>query len=113
MGPLWLPCCLCGDRVSCVAGDVREYEANEKVVNQTVADFGRLDCVIGNAGIWDYNLTLVNLPEEKLSSSFSEIFNINVLGYMMLAKVEIPYAIPLRIHGDWLPAGEIAMPVWN
>ncbi len=52
-----------GDRVSCVAGDVREYEANEKVVNQTVADFGRLDCVIGNAGIWDYNLTLVNLPE--------------------------------------------------
>ena len=51
--------------------------------------FGRLDCAIGNAGIWDYSVKLVDLPAEKLNASFRELFDINVLGYIALAKAAL------------------------
>lgn len=78
-----------GDRVVCVTGDVRAYADNERAVNACLERFGHIDCAIGNAGIWDYNLALVDLPAEKLSESFDELFGINVLGYLMLAKAAL------------------------
>jgi cis-2,3-dihydrobiphenyl-2,3-diol dehydrogenase len=54
-----------------------------------VERFGGLDAAIGNAGIWDYNVTLVDLPAEKLAETFDELFQVNVLGYMMLAKAAL------------------------
>ncbi len=78
-----------GERVVCVSGDVRQFSDNEKIVNECVETFGKLDCVIGNAGIWDYNMTLVDMPEDKLAASFHELFDINVLGYMMLSKAAL------------------------
>lgn len=78
-----------GDRIVCVSGDVRSYEANEQAVAACVERFGGLDCAIGNAGIWDYNLALVDLPAERLEQSFDELFQINVLGYLLLAKAAL------------------------
>lgn len=78
-----------GERVAVVVGDVRSVEDNEKAVSKAVVQFGELDCVIGNAGIWDFNATLVDLPAEKLSDSFDELFRINVLGYIALAKTAL------------------------
>jgi len=78
-----------GDKIVCVTGDVREYGDNEKIVTGCVDTFGKIDCVIGNAGIWDYNMTLVDMPADKLHATFHELFDINVLGYMMLAKASL------------------------
>jgi NAD(P)-dependent dehydrogenase (short-subunit alcohol dehydrogenase family) len=78
-----------GEKIHCVVGDVRLYEDNESIVTQCVEKFGQLDCVVGNAGIWDYNMTLVDMPAEKLAESFRELFDINVLGYMMLSKAAL------------------------
>lgn len=78
-----------GDSVHCVIGDVRSFADNEKLIDKTITNFGKLDCAIGNAGIWDYNLNLVDLPGEKLSESFDELFGINAKGYMMLAKASL------------------------
>jgi cis-2,3-dihydrobiphenyl-2,3-diol dehydrogenase len=78
-----------GERVVCATGDVRSYEDNEAAVSAAVERFGGLDAAIGNAGIWDYNVTLVDLPAEKLSETFDELFRVNVLGYMMLAKAAL------------------------
>lgn len=75
-----------GDAVVAIAGDVRSVEDNEKAVAQCVNAFGKLDCAIGNAGIWDFNLSLVDMPGEKLPDAFDELFRINVLGYINLAK---------------------------
>jgi len=75
-----------GEAVVCTIGDVRELADNDKAVAAAVAAFGKLDCVIGNAGIWDYNAFLADMPGEKLSDSFDELFRINVLGYINLAK---------------------------
>jgi len=78
-----------GDRIVCATGDVRNYEDNARAVETTVQRFGRLDAAIGNAGIWDYSVTLADLPADKLTDAFDELFQVNVLGYMMLAKAAL------------------------
>jgi cis-2,3-dihydrobiphenyl-2,3-diol dehydrogenase len=78
-----------GDAVHCVSGDVRSIEDNQALIQQTLEKFGQLDCAVGNAGIWDYNISLADLPAEKLSDSFDELFGINTKGYLMLAKTAL------------------------
>jgi len=77
------------ERIICVAGDVRSYADNESAVAACIDRFGQLDCAIGNAGIWDYSVPLVDLPADDLKSSFDELFQINVLGYLTLAKAAL------------------------
>ena len=78
-----------GDSVHCVIGDVRSIADNHRLVEACVKRFGKLDCAVGNAGIWDYNATLARLPSDKLSDVFHELFDINVLGYMAIAKASL------------------------
>ncbi|MEJ2090427.1 MAG: 3-(cis-5,6-dihydroxycyclohexa-1,3-dien-1-yl)propanoate dehydrogenase [Gammaproteobacteria bacterium] len=78
-----------GDRIVCIVGDVRSPDDNAAAVGACVDRFGGLDCGIGNAGIWDYSVPLVDLPADKLAASFTELFEINVLGYMMLARTAL------------------------
>ncbi|MDA1074758.1 MAG: 3-(cis-5,6-dihydroxycyclohexa-1,3-dien-1-yl)propanoate dehydrogenase [Proteobacteria bacterium] len=75
--------------VKTVTGDVRVYADNVRAVSLATQTFGRLDSVIGNAGIWDYSVSLVDLPEDKLNETFDELFQINVLGYLLLAKAAV------------------------
>ncbi|MCB1692237.1 MAG: 3-(cis-5,6-dihydroxycyclohexa-1,3-dien-1-yl)propanoate dehydrogenase [Pseudomonadales bacterium] len=75
-----------GDAVTTFVGDVRSQSDNEAIVARCIERFGKVDCAIGNAGIWDFNLPLVDLPADKLGESFDEMFGINVLGYIALAK---------------------------
>ncbi len=77
------------DRITCVVGDVRSYSDNARAVAACIDRFGRLDCAIGNAGIWDYSISLVDLPAERIDAAFDELFRINVLGYIMLAKAAL------------------------
>ena len=78
-----------GDRVVTVNGDVRSYADNSAVVEACVAAFGKVDCAVGNAGIWDYNVPLIDLDGERLVDTFHEIFDINVLGYTLLARAAV------------------------
>jgi cis-2,3-dihydrobiphenyl-2,3-diol dehydrogenase len=78
-----------GPRVSAVVGDVRSGEDNARAVAACLERFGGLDCAVGNAGIWDYNLPLVDLPADRLAESFQELFDVNVLGYLQLAKAAL------------------------
>ena len=77
-------------KIEAVAGDVRSVDDNSRAVVHCVAKFGRLDCAIGNAGIWDYSVSLDALPPERIDSAFDEIFHINVKGYLNLAKAALP-----------------------
>ena len=43
-----------GGRVLAIAGDVASYADNVRAVQATVERFGKLDCFVGNAGIWDH-----------------------------------------------------------
>lgn len=78
-----------GDRIVCIAGDVRAHQDNERAVDACVARFGRLDTAIGNAGIWDYSVPLTAIPADRLADAFDEMFRVNVLGYLLLSKAAL------------------------
>ncbi|MES1990131.1 MAG: 3-(cis-5,6-dihydroxycyclohexa-1,3-dien-1-yl)propanoate dehydrogenase [Pseudomonadota bacterium] len=79
-----------GDAVATVVGDVRSLADNKAAVALAVERFGKLDCAIGNAGIWDYSVTLDETPDEQIESAFDELIGINVKGYVLLAKASLP-----------------------
>jgi len=78
------------DRLAVFGGDVRDIGDNQRAVEACLARFGKLDCAIGNAGIWDYSMSLDTLPAEKLGAAFDELFHVNVKGYLNLAKAALP-----------------------
>jgi cis-2,3-dihydrobiphenyl-2,3-diol dehydrogenase len=75
-----------GGRVLAIRGDVRSLADNEALVARCTETFGRIDCAIGNAGVWDYSMPLVELPGDTIDAAFDELFHVNVKGYLLLAK---------------------------
>ena len=75
-----------GDRVMPVIGDVRSVQDNARAVEQTVAAFGKLDTLVGNAGVWDFFSSLMKTDPDALAASFDEIFAVNVKGYLLAAR---------------------------
>lgn len=75
-----------GDSVIPVVGDVTSLEDNRRAVEATGERFGKLDCFVGNAGIWDFSTSLAQLPDDTISAAFDELFAINVKGYLLGAK---------------------------
>jgi cis-2,3-dihydrobiphenyl-2,3-diol dehydrogenase len=75
--------------INATRGDVTSLADNQRAVAECVDRFGKLDCFVGNAGIWDFSLPLVRLPEDKISAAFDELFSINVKGYLLGAKAAV------------------------
>jgi cis-2,3-dihydrobiphenyl-2,3-diol dehydrogenase len=72
------------------AGDVRSLADNQAAARLARERFGGIDCAIGNAGLWDYSTALVDLPDAAIDAAFDEIFQVNVKGYLLLAKAAAP-----------------------
>lgn len=85
-----------GDAVVGVQGDVRSLADNRRAVAACVSSFGKLDCAIGNAGIWDFSTSLLALPDDSLDRAFDEVFHINVKGYLLLAKAALEALVDSR-----------------
>ncbi len=79
-----------GEKVLPIAGDVRSHSDNARAVTLAMEEFGKLDCVIGNAGIWDYSTAIDDVPVEAIDPTFDELFQINVKGCIHLAKAALP-----------------------
>jgi len=79
-----------GSTAVTVAGDVRDFSAHQRAVDAMVSRFGKLDTFIGNAGIWDFGVSLVDLPVEATDRAFDEVFGINVRGCLLGAKAAVP-----------------------
>lgn len=79
-----------GQQGLAVEGDATRLEDNERAVSETASTFGRLDILVANAGIFDGFISLVDVPKEKLSEAFDELFAVNVKSYMLSAKAALP-----------------------
>jgi cis-2,3-dihydrobiphenyl-2,3-diol dehydrogenase len=75
-----------GNWGAAIVGDVTVLADNQRAVAETIAKFGRLDCFVGNAGIWDFSVPLADLPEDRIGAAFDELFGVNVKGYLLGAK---------------------------
>lgn len=79
-----------GDDVTVTIGDATSLADNRAAVDATVRAHGGLDVFVGNAGVWDYNTTLEDLPDDALDAAFDELFHLNVKGYLLGAKAAVP-----------------------
>lgn len=85
-----------GKEVVGVAGDVRSMEDQKLAASRCVSAFGKIDTLIPNAGIWDYNTSLADLPEDTIDEAFDEMFQVNVKGYILAVKACLPALVSSR-----------------
>ncbi|MER5178248.1 3-(cis-5,6-dihydroxycyclohexa-1,3-dien-1-yl)propanoate dehydrogenase [Streptomyces sp. NPDC002896] len=83
-------------RVHTVTADVRDSDRLHAAVAETVERFGKLDTLVTNAGVWDYQRQLTRLGAEELDTAFDEIFSINVKGYLLAAQAAWPDLVKSR-----------------
>jgi SDR family mycofactocin-dependent oxidoreductase len=75
--------------------DVRDFDALQSLVNDGVAELGRLDIVVANAGI-----DSANLSWEITSEQWDELVGINLKGVWQTAKAAIPTMIKQGTGGS-------------
>lgn len=99
-------------RLTWIPGDVRSPADMRAAVEHTVTTFGRLDTLVANAGIWDYQRQLTQLSGEQLSAAFDELFAVNVKGYLLAAQAAWPELLRSRgsivmtlSNASFFPAG--------
>lgn len=85
-------------RMHAVEADVRSSEQLHQAVGATVDRFGKLDTLVANAGIWDYQRQLTRLSAQELEATFDELFSINVKGYFLAA--EAAWRELVKTHGS-------------
>jgi NAD(P)-dependent dehydrogenase (short-subunit alcohol dehydrogenase family) len=66
--------------------DVTDEASVQNAVASAVAEFGRLDVVINNAGFGGVGITEAYTPEQ-----FQSFFNVNVLGAVRVNRAALPY----------------------
>ncbi len=72
-----------GERVLAVSGDVRSADDLRVGVERTIERFGKLDIVVPNAGIWDFNRSISRTTPEEIAAIYDDLFDINVKGYLL------------------------------
>lgn len=84
------------DRMHAVAGDVCSADDLAGAVAETIDRFARLDTLVPNAGMWDFQRQLTKLTADELSRSFDELFAVNVKGYLLAAHAAWPELVKTR-----------------
>jgi len=74
-------------RIIAKKADVRKWEQVKAVTDEGVAEFGRLDIVLGNAGIFTSPNTAENITDEE----FVDMVEVNLTGVWRTIKAAIPH----------------------
>ncbi len=74
------------DAVVSETGDVSKWDDVQKMVEKTVKQFGRIDILINNAGIY-----LEKRIEETAEEEWDQVININLKGVFLCSKAVYPH----------------------
>ena len=75
-------------RVLAIEADVRDQDALDDAVAQGLAQFGQIDALIANAGIWTLG------PVQEMSrETWQEMLDINITGVWQSVKAVVPHMI--------------------
>tara|TARA_R110002110_G_scaffold415182_1_gene648284 strand:+ start:1101 stop:1886 length:786 start_codon:yes stop_codon:yes gene_type:complete len=67
-------------------GDASNHEFLSSAFADARREFGRIDCVIGNVGVFDWHKRLDKMSAEQLAGAQQEIFTTNVFSQLILAR---------------------------
>lgn len=73
--------------VAWVAGDVADPDTHYAALACAQHNFGKLDCFISNAGVWDFYKKLDRIAVEDLPAAFETMMRINVLALLLGARI--------------------------
>lgn len=76
-------------RVRVVQGDASSYADNRRAVETAVEAWGRVDCFIANAGLWDANRGVQQMTPEQIEAGFDDIFRLNVKAPLLGMKAVV------------------------
>jgi NAD(P)-dependent dehydrogenase (short-subunit alcohol dehydrogenase family) len=76
-----------GKRCLLIGGDIRKERQCEKIVNQTIKEFGKLDILVNNAATQTEQKSLTDISDEQLY----ETFETNILSMFRITKFALPY----------------------
>ncbi|ADP82072.1 mycofactocin-coupled SDR family oxidoreductase [Pseudofrankia inefficax] len=85
-----------GRRIHAAQADVRDHDTMKAVVDEGVAEFGRLDIVIANAGIGATGALLHKMDEK----TWHDTIDINLTGVWLTTKVSIPHILAGKRGGS-------------
>ena len=71
-----------GRKALLIAGDVGSESFCKSVVDRTMKEFGRIDCLVNNAAEQHAQTSLEDITEEQLTKTFRT----NIFGYFFMAK---------------------------
>jgi SDR family mycofactocin-dependent oxidoreductase len=78
-----------GRRALSIQADVRQQDELDEAVKTVLEEFGRIDCLVINHGIWAVGQELWNLSDEE----WADMQDINVTGVWRTAKAVVPHMI--------------------
>jgi NAD(P)-dependent dehydrogenase (short-subunit alcohol dehydrogenase family) len=79
-----------GQRALLLPGDGRSEEFSTRIVNDTLAEFGRLDVVVLNAAYQKNRDSFESLPTEE----FDRVFKTNLYSLLWTARAAVPHLRP-------------------
>lgn len=74
-------------RIIARQADVRDFAALQRVVDEGVAEFGRLDIVLGNAGIFQFG----EAAQEITEADWRDVVDVDLTGVWHTCKATIPH----------------------
>ncbi|WP_207694875.1 hypothetical protein DOK67_0003107 [Enterococcus sp. DIV0212c] len=78
-----------GGKASFIQTDVGNDSSMENLVENVIKDYGKIDVLINNAGVYK-SFAFENIDMEK---EYEEVFNVNVRSYIYLSKLVLHYML--------------------
>ena len=75
-----------GGQAVAVGGDVSKSAEAQGLVDATVKQYGRLDILVNNSGVYAFSPI-----EEVTEAEFHRIFNVNVLGLLLVTQAAVKH----------------------
>lgn len=86
-----------GVTVQLLQGDISKPNVCQQIVASTLEKFGQINLLVNNAGFGGFNAAHITDLESLPLDSFSQIFNVNVLGALALSQAA---SIPMKQKGS-------------
>jgi SDR family mycofactocin-dependent oxidoreductase len=92
-----------GGRIVATQVDVRDYDALKAAVDDGVAELGRLDIIVANAGIGTFGNKLHKLPEPI----WQDMIDVNLSGVWKTVKAGVPHILAGARGGSIVLTGSV------